>query len=99
MRRPLFLFLLLPTLITAQNRFSISGNITSESGEQLAFANVTLDRNNKYDVADENGKYSIENVRGGRYVITISSLGFRTITRTLEVTGNLSLDFAMVENV
>ncbi|MEM9000209.1 MAG: TonB-dependent receptor [Bacteroidota bacterium] len=100
MKNPLLvLFILLPTIILAQNRFSISGFIQSQDGTPLAFANVLLDRNNKYAVSDENGRYRIGNVRRGEYVITISSLGYETITRNITVNADLNLDFTMIENV
>ncbi|MEE1963945.1 TonB-dependent receptor [Allomuricauda taeanensis] len=99
MRKFIF-FLFFPTLFFAQNNgFNISGTITGETGETVAFANVTLDRDNKYAVSDENGRYHIQNVRRGDYVITISSLGFETITRNISVNNDLVLDFTMRENV
>ncbi|MEM7380813.1 MAG: TonB-dependent receptor [Bacteroidota bacterium] len=99
MRRLLFLLLLFPTIITAQNRFTISGTIVDENGDALAFANVTLDRNNKYAVADVDGNFQIRNVRRGDYIITISSLGFQTLTQNISVNQDLSFQFQLSENV
>ncbi|MEM6893492.1 MAG: TonB-dependent receptor [Bacteroidota bacterium] len=99
MKRLLFLMLLIPVTLFAQNRFTISGVITGENGEAIAFANVVLNKNNKYAVADENGRYRIQNVRRGTYEVTVSSLGFETIRQTFELAGDLTLDFSLVENV
>ncbi|MEM9078593.1 MAG: TonB-dependent receptor [Bacteroidota bacterium] len=99
MKKLLFFLLLVPVTIFAQNRFDISGQIKGENGVPIAFANVVLDKNNKYDVANENGQYRIQNVRRGSYTITITSLGFETITQTIEVSADLELNFTMSENV
>ncbi|MEO0901579.1 MAG: TonB-dependent receptor, partial [Bacteroidota bacterium] len=99
MKKLTFFLLLIPVTFFAQNRFNISGQIKAENGEPIAFANVVLDKNDKYDVANENGQYRIQNVRRGSYVITITSLGFETITQTIEVSADLELDFTMIENV
>lgn len=99
MRRLLLLLPLFSLAITAQTRFSISGSITDENGNPLVFANVTLDRNNKYAVTDNNGRFQIQNVRRGDYIITVSTLGFQTITQSISVNSNLQLDFSLQEEV
>ncbi|MEM9866791.1 MAG: TonB-dependent receptor [Bacteroidota bacterium] len=99
MKKIFFFLLLIPATLFAQNRFNISGVVRGENGDPIAFANVVLDKNNKYAVADENGRYLIRNVRRGSYVITVSSLGFETIKQNVELTSNLDLNFTLVENV
>ncbi|MEO1487397.1 MAG: TonB-dependent receptor, partial [Bacteroidota bacterium] len=99
MKKLLFLFLFTPLILFAQDRFTISGVVTSENGDIIAFANVVLNKNNKYAVADESGRYRIQNVRRGTYEVTVSSLGFQTIRQTLELSGDSTLDFSLVENV
>ncbi|MEM8928347.1 MAG: TonB-dependent receptor [Bacteroidota bacterium] len=99
MKKLLFVLLLVPVTLLAQNRFNISGTVTDENGEAVAFANVILNKNNKYAVADEGGRYQIRNVRRGEYLITISSLGFETMTQNITVNQDLGLDFTLIENV
>ncbi len=99
MKKLFFVVLLLPVTLLAQNRFTISGTVQTEDGQPVAFANVVLNKNNKYAVADQNGRFEIKNVRRGDYGITISSLGFQTITQNINVDRNLALDFSLVENV
>nr|WP_297917056.1 carboxypeptidase-like regulatory domain-containing protein [uncultured Allomuricauda sp.] len=99
MKKIFFFLLLIPATLFSQNRFNISGVVRGESGDPIAFANVVLDKNNTYAVADENGRYLIQNVRRGSYVITVSSLGFETIKQNVELTSNLDLNFTLVENV
>ena len=65
----------------SQNR--ISGKLTDESIEALAFANIVLyqSENTKAitgTVSDENGFYSFENIVNGSYWLEISMLGFET---------------------
>ena len=65
----------------SQNR--ISGKLTDESLEALAFANIVLYQSENTEaitgtVSDENGFYSFENVANGSYWLEISMLGFET---------------------
>ncbi len=99
MKKLLFLVLFIPSILCAQNRFTISGVVTGENGEAISFANVVLNKKNTYAVADENGRYRIQNLRRGTYEVTVSSLGFETIRQTFELTEDLTLDFSLVENV
>ncbi|MEM9000207.1 MAG: TonB-dependent receptor [Bacteroidota bacterium] len=99
MKRLFFLLSIVPLTIFSQNRFTISGAVKGENGEPLAFANVLLNKNNKYAVADGDGKYIITDVRKGNYVISVSSLGFGTLTQNIAVSGDLVLDFTLNESV
>jgi len=99
MKKLFLVVILLPMIALGQNRFTISGVVKSSSGEPIAFANVILDKNNKYAVAEQDGSYLIKNVRRGNYVISVSSLGFGTKTQNISVDANLELDFTLNENV
>jgi len=96
-RRLLLVLFLIPVLSSAQSRFIISGKTLDASGQPIAFANVVLDKNNKYAVSDSNGVYQINGVRTGEYTIRTSSLGFQTITRSITVNADLQIDFTLEE--
>ncbi|UII77074.1 TonB-dependent receptor [Flagellimonas sp. HMM57] len=98
MIRTIVVFLFLPITLFAQNRFEITGTITSDDGQPLAFASIALDKNNKYAIAENNGSYRIPNVKTGEYMVTVSSLGFETVVRTITVDKDLKLDFVLAES-
>ncbi|MFS4446819.1 TonB-dependent receptor [Maribacter sp. 2307UL18-2] len=99
MKHLFILFAFIPFFSLAQSDFSISGRITDSAGSPVPYASITLDRNNKYAISEENGGYEIKSVRSGDYTMTISSIGFETITQNIIVNGNLNLDFILADSV
>ena len=76
-------FTLLFGILSLQAQYSISGKITDDQKEPLAFANIILfevdsDNPPKGAVSDEEGNYILENIPSGEYLIEISMLGFET---------------------
>lgn len=57
---------------------SISGTITDHNKLSLPGANIILKDTNKGAVTDFDGKYTIENIPNGTYIVVISSIGFKT---------------------
>jgi ferric enterobactin receptor len=77
--------------------------IDSISGETLPFASLTLKKEKTTAIldgilSDENGKWSFENVKTGKYEITISFLGYNDKTiKNIETTGkNPDVDLGKV---
>ncbi len=79
---------LCPTDLSAQ-RISVTGKVTEKgSGEALPGAAAALLSPKDSSVVagaatDTNGKFSISPKRGGDYILRISYMGFKTITRNL----------------
>lgn len=80
------LFLLSGVLLRAQTTGSISGTIRTSDGGPAEFVNVSLKGTSKGDVADENGKYLINNVSPGSYTLVASFIGLENQQQTLVVT-------------
>lgn len=99
MKKAFWLLYFVTTVIFAQNKFDISGTISSDQGEPLPYANIVLDKGNKYAVADEEGRFIIRRVTPGIYSIQVSSLGFGTKTQQIEVNQDLTLNFMLREQV
>ncbi|WP_299528799.1 TonB-dependent receptor [Ulvibacterium sp.] len=99
MKQRLLFFLLFPIMALSQNRYTITGTVLDSNGAPVAFANVVLSKGNKYAVVEQNGTYRIKNVRRGSYEVSVSSLGFETITRNITVSENLTLNFELSESV
>ena len=72
--------LLLSVSLLAQN-YTVSGTITDvESGKPVEFATVVLQSSEQWAVADANGAFAIKNVPAGDNVISVSCLGYVTMT-------------------
>lgn len=72
-------FLLLSTLSTTgqQNAISIQGTVKDSSNQPVPFASVTLKNTLNRAAADENGRFRIDNIKSGNYILTARSLGYK----------------------
>lgn len=73
-------------------QFSLSGTVTSESGEELVGANLVLSGNYKGTSTNEKGQYQFKNVKGGDYTLKVSYIGYETQSVTVTVNGNTKQD-------
>lgn len=72
---------------------TISGRVTSDSGQALRGATVLVIELDKLTMTDENGHYRFIDLPDGAYSLRIRHLGFETETSTLSVTsGTVVLD-------
>ncbi|WP_339713901.1 TonB-dependent receptor [uncultured Kriegella sp.] len=97
-----FTFLILTiTAIGQSQKGTISGRVHSDNGQALPWATVLL-KDTSYGVqTDENGYYSIKNVPSGRYVITVSYIGFGSLSKKIilkKSSQDLKIDFTLSEN-
>jgi len=77
--------------------FSISGEIRDDNNDLVAGANVIITELDKGTISDFNGKYQLNNIPQGNYIIKVSYLGFETVEQNVEVFGNLQVDFQLKE--
>lgn len=94
----LLLSLVLFTNVQAQQKFTISGSVETESsGEALIGAIVKVEgTQNAGTVTNEYGFYSIT-VPEGDYKLIISYLGYELSEKEITLTGNITQNVAMVE--
>lgn len=78
---------------------TISGKVTDENNEPLPGVTVRIAGTSLGGITDASGKYLIKNISEGQYTLTISSVGFTTITHNVSIKNirSLSLDFVMKE--
>lgn len=75
----------------------VSGTlIDSTSKAKLEFVNVGLVRVSDSAfvsgiASDENGRFTLEYVPGGRFIMQVSAIGYQTYKKNVEVTGNINL--------
>ena len=88
--------LLLSVSLMAQN-YTVSGTITDvEGGKPVEFATVVLQSSEQWAVADANGAFSIKNVPAGNNVISVSCLGYVTLTKEITVDKDITVSFRLV---
>ncbi len=66
--------------LSAQDRFTVSGSVKSESGEALPGASITAEnksiKSSTVVISDEEGNFRLQNIVAGTYTITVSSVGY-----------------------
>ena len=69
------------TLVTAQNKGSIVGELTDKdyNNEPLPFANIILKNSEKGTTSDFDGLYELANVTPGTYTVVYSFVGYETV--------------------
>ena len=75
---------------------SISGEITSKSGDKLSGANIKILNSNLGTVTDADGKYQFKKVPLGSIILEISTVGYSTKTQKITTKSNQSQAFNIV---
>lgn len=81
--------ILLTTQVFAQSKGAISGRVTDDVGDPLPGANVAIEGSQLQaptgDVTNAEGRYEVSGLPHGRYRITISYIGFKTESRSIQL--------------
>lgn len=86
------------TILESQNKFTLSGIITDKNTtETLIGVNVVIPELQSGTMTNEYGFYSIT-LNEGTYQLQISYLGFKTITQTLELNADKTLNIKLEES-
>ncbi len=85
---------LIPFLASAQ--FSVSGKVTDgQTNLVLPNASITL-VNQKIKLAtDSSGKYYLHNLKQGNYTISVTYIGYESITKMIDVKADMVIDFKL----
>lgn len=98
----LFLFLIWWFIPAGEQLAQISGSIyDAQSGEALSRVSVRLNESGGQTKTDHEGKFTISGIRPGRYHLVISSLGYRSLGKQVELKANerVTLDFGISQEV
>ncbi|NOS55298.1 MAG: carboxypeptidase-like regulatory domain-containing protein, partial [Cyclobacteriaceae bacterium] len=68
--------------------FTLSGKVSDEMGNPLVGATILLAKENKGEVADENGFFEFNKLCSGRYQIEVRFVGYKTISSSVKLTAN-----------
>ncbi|MCF8223952.1 MAG: TonB-dependent receptor [Bacteroidales bacterium] len=97
MRSLLMTILLFPLLVSAQESYTVSGNIIEKgSGEDLIGATIVLQPGMQGTVSNHYGFYSIS-APEGTYTISFSFLGYETIEKRIVLERDIHLDAELEE--
>lgn len=95
------LFFGIGQVLSAQNA-SVTGAVYDENEEALAFAHVLLLRQQdsvlvKGGTSDEQGKFLLEDIAVGNYIINASLLGFEPYFKALQIQGSQELSIETIK--
>lgn len=94
----LFIYFVLPLSIFSQDKFTLRGTISdSNTNETLIGVTVLIEELQTGTSTNEYGFFSIT-LPEANYTIQISYLGYKTITRLVNLNQNLNLNFSMEES-
>jgi len=88
---PILLLIIFPSLLNAQR---ISGKITDANNKPLSYSSITFKNSGAGVSANILGEYVID-VKPGKYTIVCQHVGYQKQEKTIEVTGNTTIDFVL----
>jgi outer membrane receptor protein involved in Fe transport len=86
-----FLFIIVTYTLQAHNAGNICGTISdAHNGSPLIGINVQIKNTLLGTITDLNGKYELKNIQIGSYELVFSSVGYKTVSRNVEVKENVT---------
>lgn len=82
----------------AQNA-SISGKVFDENNRPLPATAVSVKGISNKTLTDINGNFKISGLKNGEQVITATFLGYQTQSKTVQLTGNTSINFNLLPSL
>ena len=90
----------LPMVQSKAPNFTVSGKIKDSKGETLGGVTVLLNYKSNGVVTDINGAFSFVDIPEGSYTLTISSIGFTSVKKEIQVIGgDLQIDVEMKDDI
>jgi iron complex outermembrane receptor protein len=99
MKRLIILSLLAGTTSFLFSQNNLSGTLTdAQTTKPIAGANVYISDLKIGASTDENGKYTLQNIPGGTYVVEARLIGYSLKTATVKIEGSVTQDFILAES-
>lgn len=77
---------------------SISGQVVDEDGNPLPRASLTIKGTTQQSSTDDEGNYRFAAVSQQTVTLSVSFIGFQTVERTVQVTGDIVENFTLVDD-
>lgn len=92
-------FVLITVFVYAQ-KYTVAGTIRdAKSNQALSGATVQVEGTNKFAITDAFGKFMIDRIPTGEYVLLIRSLGYEAKSERLTINNNTTLDVSLPETI
>ncbi len=88
------MFMLLPS-VWPQQTYTLSGSITDKNNEPLPGASLVIDVLKTGTTADKQGSYVLADIPEGKYLLSVSFIGFKTLKDTITINGNRQYDVSL----
>ena len=99
MKQLIIIGLLLIQIAVFSQQVTLKGTVSSsEDGFPVSYASIKDTLSGKGTYTDEEGVYSIK-LDPGTYVFQVKTLGYKTATKTINLTGNQTLNFVLLPDV
>jgi len=99
MRRRLLLLYSLAFSAILNAQFTISGTITDENNKPLPGASIHITGTTSGAVSNSQGVYELTNIQPGNQNISVSFLGYNTVTKEFNLTKNETFDFNLKPDI
>jgi len=84
----------MPLLTKAQ--FNLSGSVSEKTNQTLLpGASILLKGSGKGATSDSRGKYRLNNIKAGKYTLIVSYIGYETLQKQIEVSGDQTIDLSL----
>lgn len=88
---------MLPLLTLAQ--ISVTGNVSDHNQKPLPGATIKLKNQKTAVISDANGSYTLSNLKAGKYVFSVSYVGYQTVEKAIDLTASTTLNFTLEAQV
>ena len=95
MKRILLMAILAASQLTALSQYSLKGTINDSNSQALPGATIKVLDTYLGTVADKDGLYEIPGLKSGEYRIQVSFLGYKSISLSLRIEGDLERSFTL----
>lgn len=85
-------FLPVLSLVAYGQEATLRGKVSTAAGKPLGAATVALEGTNIGATADENGKYTVESIPAGDYLVRVYFLGYLSVSETITFKAGQAVD-------
>lgn len=81
-------------------QFSLEGRVyDSQNGKPLPGATIRLDNTFRATATDKKGEFTLSKLQAGEYVIKLSFIGYKTLEKSVEISSDKTIEFALEPTV